>query len=221
VTGPRTAAGILLATVAGGPGQHVAVPRPARPAGQVAADRRAMRRAFTRDWRAVGTLWPTGDSAAGALLDLAGDAWKTAGRIVEAGAGTGPITSRIIQRAPAAAVVDVFEVDAELRAVTAARYGRRPGVRLHGDIAGLPSVLDGGRADVIVSALPWSSFPPPRRRELLAMLGGQLAPGGVLLVLQYTRHCEPAFRGCFADVTRRRHGTLRWPVLYRLASPAG
>ena len=47
------------------------------------------------------------------------------------------------------------------------------------------------RADVLVSALPYTSFDAGLRRRVLDLLPVALAPGGVLLVIQYS----PLLRG--------------------------
>jgi len=182
-------------------------------------DRRAMRAAFFRNPRGVGTLWATGDASVRTLLNLAGAGWDALPRVVELGGGTGAITGRILERAGPQARVDVFERDEQLHATLDARFGGDRRVFLHRDAGSLTEVLGEDRAYVIVSALPFTSMLPGQRRQMLAMLGCCLAPGGVLVAIQYSRHTEPVFREYFASVTYIRRGPFGFPVLYRLAAP--
>lgn len=201
-------------------GQHVTVPatRPRMPRRIRREDRQAMRAAFFRDWHAVGTLWATGDTSVRTLLNLAGIDWQDARRVMELGGGTGAFTRRILERAGAGTRVDVFERDGQLHAMLRTRFGEDRRVFLHADAAAAEDILGGDRADVIVSALPWTVMPPGKRDRMLAMLGRCLAPGCALLVIQYSRRAENVFGRHFADVTRLR-GRFGFPVLYRLAAP--
>jgi phospholipid N-methyltransferase len=198
--------------------QHVKAPVPRQRMGR-RQDHRAMCAAFLRNPRGVGTLWATGDASVRTLLNLAGDGWDALPRVVELGGGTGAITGRILERAAPQARVDVFERDQQLHAMLGARFGGDRRVVLHRDAGSLAEVLGRDRAPVIVSALPFTSMPPGRRRQMLAMLGRCLAPDGVLVAIQYSRHTEPTFREHFTSVTYIRRGPFGFPVLYRLAAP--
>lgn len=222
----------LLCAASAMPAQHVKVPARARTPRQGGADHRAMQRAFRQSPRNVGTLWVTSDRSVRRLLNLADVDWQAIERVEEAGAGTGAFTRRILEYTCPAAVVDVYERNPDLRQIVTARYSHDPRVRVHADAGDMDSVLSRahqgvenvvGRAyaDVIVSALPWTSMGEAAREQLLAMFGGCLRPGsGVLIAIQYSRHQEPAFRRHFGDV-RYVRGRYGWPVLYRLAQPRG
>jgi phospholipid N-methyltransferase len=223
---------VLLCAASAMPAQHVKVPSQTRTAGQGTADRRAMQRAFRQSPRNVGTLWVTSDRSVRELLDLADVDWRTIERIEEAGAGTGAFTRRILEYAGPATVLDVYERNPDLHQIVDSRYGHDPRVRLHGDAGDMENILAGAHqgvenvvgqayADVIVSALPWTSMGEAARERLLAMFGRCLRPeSGVLIAIQYSRHQEPAFRRHFEDV-RYVRGRYGWPVLYRLARPRG
>jgi phospholipid N-methyltransferase len=210
----------LLCLASALPAQHVKVPPATRPPARRRADSRAMRRAFVRDWRHVGTLWATGPGPGRAMLGLADGELRTAVRVEEIGAGTGAITRLILERVGPAAVVDAYERDGELRDVVRRQFSGSDRLRLHADAENMGDVLGGEHADVIVSAYPWTSVHPAERDRMMRLACRCLRPGsGVMLAIQYSRHCEPYFRRHFEDVRYLRHGRLRWPVLYRLALP--
>lgn len=183
------------------------------------ADGAAFRRAFRRDWRHVGTLWPTGPRTALMMADLA--AVDHAALIVDAGAGTGALTSAILARARPDAQVHVFEIDDELRAILSDRYGADPRVRIHADAADVGAVLGGALADAMTSALPLTSMGGGDRDRLLGILSAHLAPGGSMCAIQYSRHQERALRRQFGLVRRCRL-VRAWPpttVLYVCRQP--
>ncbi len=63
--------------------------------------------------------------------------------------------------------------------------------------------LNGGKADVIVSGLPFTSLESGVRGRILAQLVQALAPDGVALVLQYSTFVESELRRLFPWVRRR------------------
>jgi phospholipid N-methyltransferase len=214
------AAEALLCAISVIPAQHVKVPAPHRQPARGRAGRLAMARAFTRDPRHVGTLWATGAGPGRTMLNLAAAELRTAVRVEEIGAGSGAITRLILERIGPAAIVDAYERDEDLHEILRGRFGDSGRLRLHYDAAAMGTVLDGAHADVIVSAYPWTSVPRTERDRMMRQACQCLRPGsGVMVAIQYSRHCEPWFREHFQDVRHVRHGRIRWPVLYRLARP--
>jgi phospholipid N-methyltransferase len=63
--------------------------------------------------------------------------------------------------------------------------------------------LGGKRADVVVSALPYTSMPLPVRTRVLDLLPAVLAPGGAVLVIQYSPLMLGELRRRFGSVRRR------------------
>jgi ornithine lipid N-methyltransferase len=108
--------------------------------------------------------------------------WQQAGVIVELGAGTGPITRALADRAPPGCRVVVLERDADFSRLLRARFHDRQGFDVvEGDVRELAGILGGlgiTQADYIVSGLPVPSFPKDLQDDLFRVVGRVLKPGG-------------------------------------------
>jgi phosphatidylethanolamine/phosphatidyl-N-methylethanolamine N-methyltransferase len=108
--------------------------------------------------------------------------WDRASALVELGAGTGPITRVLAEKAHPDCRVVVLERDPDFARLLHQRFGDRPNFDVvEGDVRDLGSILgDRGieRADFIVSGLPVPSFPEDLRRELFRLVKRFLAPEG-------------------------------------------
>jgi len=71
-----------------------------------------------------------------------------------------------------------------------------------GSAEDLPEVLDGRRPQVVVSALPFTSLPSGVGRTILERTASVLAPGGALLVLQYSPLIAAELHRLFTSVQR-------------------
>jgi phospholipid N-methyltransferase len=164
-------------------------------------DRFRFLRAFVANPRQVGAILPTSRWAVRAMLDLADV--PRAELVVELGAGTGVQTGEILTRlAPNARLVSL-EIDPDLAKLLDERYDD-PRLQVVCDSAeNLDAHLGGKRADVLVSALPYTSFEAGLRRRVLDLLPVALAPGGVLLVIQYSPLILPELRRRFPSVQQR------------------
>ena len=161
-------------------------------------DRFRFLRAFVANPRQVGAILPTSRWAVRAMLDLADI--PRAELVVELGAGTGVQTGEILNRlAPGARLVSL-EIDPALAKLLEERYDD-PRLTVVCDSAeNLDAHLGGKRADVLVSVLPYTSFDAGLRRRVLDLLPVDLAPGGVLLVLQYSPFILGELRRRFPSV---------------------
>ena len=117
--------------------------------------------------------------------------------VVELGAGTGAFTGPIQQRLGGRGRHVVIEINERF----AQRLARRcPAVEVVvADAADLGAVLADrgiGRADVIVSGLPWAAFAPDHQRDVLAAATEVLAADGVFTTFAYVhaRWAPPARR---------------------------
>ena len=173
-------------------------------------DRLRFLRAFVAHPRQVGAVLPTSRAAVRDMLDL-GDV-PGADLVVELGAGTGVQTGEILARlAPDARLVSM-EIDPGLARLLASRFAD-PRLQVVRDSAeNLDVHLGGKRADVVVSALPYTSLEPDLRRRLLDLLPSMVAPAGTVLVIQYL----PLMQG----ELRRRFGALRRRISPRNVPPA-
>ncbi|MGY1705689.1 class I SAM-dependent methyltransferase [Geodermatophilus sp. SYSU D00697] len=164
-------------------------------------DRLRFLRAFVAHPRQVGAVLPTSRAAVRDMLDL-GDV-PGADLVVELGAGTGVQTGEILARLGADARLVSFEIDPDLARLLEERFDD-PRLQVVCDSAEELDVhLGGKRADVVVSALPYTSMAPPLRTRVLDLLPAVLAPGGTVLVIQYSPLMLGELRRRFASVRQR------------------
>lgn len=164
-------------------------------------DRLRFLRAFVTNPRQVGAVLPTSRFAVRDMLDL-GDV-PGARLVVELGAGTGSQTKEILARlAPDARLVAV-EIDPRLAKILQERFDDPRLTVIQDSAEHLSEHLDGARADVLVCALPFTSFEQGLRRRLLDVLPRLVAPAGVALVIQYSPLIQNELRRRFGAVRRR------------------
>ena len=158
-------------------------------------------RAFATNPRRIGAVLPTSRTAVRAMLDMADV--PAAGLVVELGAGTGVATREILARLGPGARLVAVEIDPRLARLLAERLPD-PRLQVVCDSAeNLDTHLGGKRADVLVSALPYTSFESGLRRRVLDLLPVALAPGGVLLVIQYSPLILRELRRRFPSVPQK------------------
>lgn len=156
--------------------------------------------AFLRHPARVGEILPTSRSTS-AMMARAG---SPDGLIVELGAGTGRITGEILRYATFGSHVVAFEIDERLRMGLCRRYAGDPRVTIRGDAARLSDYLNGQRPSLVVSALPLTSMSRELRERILSEVARSLAPGGMLVQIQYSGVRENDLRAHFGEVWRLR-----------------
>ena len=108
--------------------------------------------------------------------------WERARVVVELGAGTGPITRVLAEKAPPGCRVVVLERDPDFARLLRGRFRDRDGFDVvEGDVrdlAGILGVLGIGQVDHIVSGLPVPSFPRDLQKSLFRVVGQVLRPEG-------------------------------------------
>jgi phospholipid N-methyltransferase len=159
--------------------------------------------AFLAHPRQVGAVLPTSRSTVRNMLDLADV--PAADLVVELGAGTGVQTGEILARLRPGARLVAVEIDPGLSALLERRYAGDERLRVVTDSAeNVSAYLDGQRADVLVSAIPFTSLDGKLRQRILDVLPGLLTPQGVLVLIQYS----PLLMG----ELRRRFRSVRWRI---------
>lgn len=157
---------------------------------------------FVKHPRQVGALVPTSKSTVRAMLDMT--EWRPASRVVELGAGTGVYTDELLRRVGPGAEVIAFEIDPRLAERLTERFSDHR-LRVVNDSAErLADYLDGQKADVIVSALPFTTLPVGVRETVFGAITEALAPEGVMLAIQYSTARQRDLERVFAAVCRRR-----------------
>ena len=164
--------------------------------------------------RQVGAVWPTSRRAVRDLLDL--ENLPAARTVVEFGVGTGVYTREILARLGPEATFLAFEIDPKLASAVSRRL-RDPRLRIISDSAeNVGAYLEAETADVIVSSLPFTTFPAPLRESLLDLSRQHLSPDGVMLVLQYSPRVLPHLQRRFTKI-RRRISPLNVPPAFLYA----
>ncbi len=164
--------------------------------------------------RQVGAVWPTSRWAVRDLLDM--EDLPVARIVVEFGVGTGVYTREILDRLGPDATFLAFEIDPKLASAVSRRLPD-PRLRVINDSAeNAEAYLEGEKADVIVSSLPFTTFPAPLRERILDLSRRILSPPGVMLVLQYSPRVLPHLRGRFSRI-RQRVSPLNVPPAFLYA----
>ncbi|MGB3635666.1 MAG: methyltransferase domain-containing protein [Rubrobacteraceae bacterium] len=164
--------------------------------------------------RQVGAVWPTSRRAVRDLLDM-GDIPK-ARIVVEFGVGTGVYTQQIVERLGPEATFLAFEIDPKL-ASAVSRKLEDPRLQVINDSAeNVEEYLEGQKADIVVSSLPFTTFPAPLRESIMAVSRRILSPAGMMLVLQYSPKVLPLLQNRFSQI-RRRISPLNVPPAFLYA----
>ncbi|MEO6810246.1 MAG: methyltransferase domain-containing protein [Isosphaeraceae bacterium] len=108
--------------------------------------------------------------------------WDRARVLVELGAGTGPITRVLAEKAHPDCRVIVLERDPDFSTLLRERFHHLPNFDVvEGDCQDLAMILaDRGisQVDAVISGLPVPSFPKDLQRDLFRVVKAVLAPGG-------------------------------------------
>jgi phospholipid N-methyltransferase len=135
---------------------------------------------FLRQGTAIASLAPSSRWLSRATVSNID--WARPNVIVELGAGTGPITRVLAERADGRSRVLVVERDPDFARILRDRHGEHPDLEvIEGDVRDLDDMLsDRGidQVDHIVSGLPTPSFPKDLQRELFRVVRRVLKPDG-------------------------------------------
>jgi phospholipid N-methyltransferase len=136
--------------------------------------------------------------------------------VAEIGAGTGAYTGEILARLNPEARFLAFEIDPDLAKVLSESF-EDPQLRTINDSAeNIEEYLYGGKVDVVVSAVPFTSLPKGARDSVLGAIAQALAPDGVMVQIQYSTTFQEELTRKFASV-RRRHQPFNVPPAFLYA----
>ena len=151
------------------------------------------------------------------MLDMAN--LEQARLVVELGAGTGVYTEEVLKRLRPDARFLAFEIDPELVSTLSGRFDD-PRLRvIHGSAESVEGHLDGEKADVIVSGIPFTSLPGTIKKNIFEEITRILAPQGVMVAIQYSTMVQRDLERVFASV-RRRLSPLNVPPAFLFACSA-
>ena len=175
---------------------------------------------YIRNRRTIGAVVPSSPALARRITEAA-EVWR-ADRVLELGPGTGALTRAIADSMPRACRYLGIELNGDF----ARRLSRRfPGLRFE-NAAAQEFDFDAAlgtdeRFDVIVSGLPWASFPPELQRAILDRVLPRLAPGGRFATFAYWGfHKLPGGRKFRALLHERLHGAETTRVVWGNVPPA-
>jgi len=135
---------------------------------------------FLRHGTAIASLAPSSPWLSRATVK--GVDWAGAKVLVELGAGTGPITKVLAERARPDCKVIVIERDHDFAEILRERYAQLPNFDvIEGDCRDLATILADrgiGQVDHVISGLPVPSFPKALQRDLMRVVKQVLSPEG-------------------------------------------
>lgn len=129
--------------------------------------------------------------------------WGKARVIVEFGPGVGTMTQEILKRMRPNATLVAIELNQEFVDFLQEQI---PDPRLHivqgsaGKVRAVLEELNLGRADYIISGIPYTNMPESVRSEILEESRQALNPEGALLIYQFTRTVLPYLESNFGSV---------------------
>lgn len=187
--------------------------------GKVATRARFVRE-FLREPSSIGAVTPSSRELARAIVEDI--PWSRVRVVLELGPGTGALTGEILRCLEPRSRFLAIERNPAIARIFRARF---PGVPLHvGSVSEVREVCrrEGiGGVDVVLSGLPWASFPARVQDDLLAATCDVLRPGAWFVTFAYLQGLLlPAGRR-FRGVLRRRFAEIRRSrVVWRNLPPA-
>ena len=139
---------------------------------------------FVRDPSGIGTVIPSSRQLAKAMTSDIGI--EKARTVVEIGPGSGVFTVRILELISAETKYFLVELNSRMYKHLTEKF---PDVKIYNESAeNLSEILKREEvdfADVVVSGLPWASFPPGLQHKLLDVIYSSLSKGGIFTTYGY------------------------------------
>ncbi|MEJ8548636.1 class I SAM-dependent methyltransferase [Brevibacillus borstelensis] len=126
--------------------------------------------------------------------------WNKSDVIIELGPGTGAFTESILEKKRIDAKYVLVERDPQFREMLSRRF---PGVTMWDEALMLQQYIREtgiGKADAIISGLPFANFPAELRSGILNEVQSALAPGGLFITFQYSLQLKAELRTRFQRV---------------------
>lgn len=147
---------------------------------------------FLRNYETTGSVIPSGRALGTALCRYVGDG-STPQKILEAGPGTGAVTSCIIDRLRQDDELWMVELNPTFAAHLRTAFKEKPAYRaaasrchlVEGSVAELGPLSQDGQFDLIISGLPLNNFSSDDVQNILQAYATLLKPGGILSFFQY------------------------------------
>lgn len=142
-----------------------------------------------KDLDTVGSVLPSSKSTAKAMTAAFRNR-TTPARILEVGAGTGPITARIVKEMRPGDRLDIYEVNPDYTEFLARRFEteddfKRVKDQCHIYTAGVETIKRVPTYDYIISAVPFTAFEPDRVEDFFESYRDVLNPDGILTYIEF------------------------------------
>ena len=146
-------------------------------------------REAVKDLHEVGSILPSSQATAKAMTSAFRQRAAPA-RILEVGAGTGPITARIVREMRAGDKLDIYEINPDYAAFLERRFEKEAAFMRVKDqcaifAAGIEGIERKPTYDFIISAVPFTAFSPDYVREFFETYRVILKPEGVLTYIEF------------------------------------
>lgn len=144
-------------------------------------------RGFLKNPVMVGSIIPSSRVLIDKMLDPVD--WAATRLFVEYGPGVGTFTRPILDRLPADATLVTIDTNPDFTAYLKKSIDDPRLVAVTGSAADVERILDDrglGKADYILSGLPFSTLPPGVGDDIAQATAGALRPGGAFLVYQFS-----------------------------------
>jgi phospholipid N-methyltransferase len=117
--------------------------------------------------------------------------------------GPGAYTGELLRRIGPETRLLAFEIDGRLARRLRARFDDTRLEVINDSAEKMAEHLGDERAEVVVSALPFTGLPGRVREAIYAAIASALRPGGVMLAIQYSTARERDLKRLFPSVHRR------------------
>jgi phospholipid N-methyltransferase len=160
-------------------------------------------RNFFKHPRMLGSLIPSSRFLVNHVL--AEVDWGRARVFLEYGPGVGSFTTEILRRMRPDAMLVALETNSDFVRFLRARLRDDRLHVVHGSAADASRVLSQlklGRADYVISGIPYTTMAPELRESILRTTHAVLDPNGAFLVYQFTRAVLPHLQQVFGSVAQ-------------------
>lgn len=138
-----------------------------------------------RNGTTVGAIWPSSKALCEAMVRPVINGANGPVRVLEVGAGVGPVTHELVQRLLPGDHLDVVELNEDFCATLRTRFAGAQPVEPNIHQADVLKFEPGFRYHHIVSGLPLANFPPELSEAIYARFFELLEPDGTLIMFQH------------------------------------
>ena len=175
---------------------------------------------YIRNRKTIGAVVPSSPALARRITEAADV--SNAGRVLELGPGTGALTAAIADSLPRRSEYLGIELNGDFAARLRLRFPDLQFANAAAQDFDFDAMMaPDERFDVIISGLPWASFPCALQRAILDRVLPRLAPGGRFATFAYWGfHKLPAGRKFRSLLHERLHGAETTRVVWSNVPPA-